>query len=402
MQNLNQQEREALLIIADISGYTRFLISHKDTVQAHAHVIINDLIQAIIKEVEIPIEVAKFEGDAIFFYAEKEGGEAEWSKHRRKIGQNLIRFFEVFYDRLVHIKSSNMCKCDACDNIDKLRLKMVIHSGKALFYQLGRHQELAGVDVVIAHKLLKNSLKSDHYLLMTEQASRDIDFPSSIDVKPHQEMYPDIGKVDTFVYFPPTVDDHLELYIQQKGTPTGFRKLRTTMGIMAKGITVQSKKPSGKKKLSVLQFGLIMMGMFVTSGAAAATVLLLQTRSLNQLAARHEALTSDITTYKEVKALYDVFTSTLQDVPANTQNQLLTLSDLTSQTVPKVRLMSYELNGESVVLRALASSTEAVSNYITLLETSSSSSSAGLKFVDLEQEGDEDSPVYIISMGRTK
>ena len=67
MQNMNQQEREAVLIIADISGYTKFLISHKDMVQTHAHVIITDLMQTIIKEVEIPIEVAKLEGDAIFF-----------------------------------------------------------------------------------------------------------------------------------------------------------------------------------------------------------------------------------------------------------------------------------------------------------------------------------------------
>ena len=54
----------------------------------------------------------------------------------------------------------------AIEHIEKLRLKLVVHSGEALFHQILGFQELAGVDVIIVHRLLKNSVEADQYLLM--------------------------------------------------------------------------------------------------------------------------------------------------------------------------------------------------------------------------------------------
>jgi hypothetical protein len=67
----NQSTHQVLLIIADISGYTRLMVSSDIEIE-HSQHIISELIQTIIKEVEVPLEVSKLEGDAIFLYAKKD------------------------------------------------------------------------------------------------------------------------------------------------------------------------------------------------------------------------------------------------------------------------------------------------------------------------------------------
>ena len=59
-------EHDVLLLIADISGYTDFMLSNKVSL-AHSQDIITKLMKVIIKEVKIPLKISKFEGDAIFF-----------------------------------------------------------------------------------------------------------------------------------------------------------------------------------------------------------------------------------------------------------------------------------------------------------------------------------------------
>jgi hypothetical protein len=56
-----------VLIIADISGYTRFMTRTKMSL-AHAQAIITELLQSILHEIEIPLHVVEIEGDAVFFY----------------------------------------------------------------------------------------------------------------------------------------------------------------------------------------------------------------------------------------------------------------------------------------------------------------------------------------------
>jgi hypothetical protein len=87
-------EKEAILMIADISGYTKYMLSNQIDL-VHAQVVINELISTIIKQVEIPLEISKLEGDAVFFFAERPSETALWDNTRREIGKKLIKFFEV-------------------------------------------------------------------------------------------------------------------------------------------------------------------------------------------------------------------------------------------------------------------------------------------------------------------
>jgi hypothetical protein len=201
------QEQEVILIITDISGYTRFMLSNRQSL-LHGQIIITELTKAIIAQVDIPLEISKLEGDAVFLYAQKING-ADWQETSRQIGQKLLDFLSAFSDKLLELGQSNTCSCDACTFVEKLSLKIVVHSGKALLYQISKFEELSGVDVIIVHRLLKNSVPASEYILMTEAAYQDVQFPVEIPVTPGEEVYTDIGKIKTYVYLPSTAPESM-------------------------------------------------------------------------------------------------------------------------------------------------------------------------------------------------
>ena len=197
----DQSTHQVLLIIADISGYTRFMVS-SDIETMHSQHVISELIQTIIREVEIPLEVSKLEGDAIFLYAKKESAEFTPDDILRITGEKLILFFEAFHEKLQELASHISCNCGACSNLHALKLKIVAHSGEALFYRIHHFNELSGTDVILVHRLLKNSEATDEYLLLTEPAYMDIEFPCKLPVIEGRESYEHLGEVKTFVYNP--------------------------------------------------------------------------------------------------------------------------------------------------------------------------------------------------------
>lgn len=189
-----------LLILADISGYTRYMTANAKTL-AHSQGIITELIQAIVHQIKLPLEVAKLEGDAVFLFCPKRG-DFSWPETRRTVGASLLAFFQLFRERLAELSESNTCSCQACAHIEKLRLKIIVHSGEVLFHRVLNFVELAGVDVIIAHRLLKNSVKAEQYLLVTEAARADLEFPGEISFVAHSETYQDLGRINAHVSFP--------------------------------------------------------------------------------------------------------------------------------------------------------------------------------------------------------
>jgi hypothetical protein len=190
-----------LLIIADISGYTRYMTANAKTL-AHSQTIITELVKAIIESVELPLEVAKLEGDAVFLFCRKQTGSNPWAEARRVIGEKLLRVFRLFGDKVVELSQSITCTCNACTHIEKLRLKVIVHSGEALFHHVFNFLELAGVDVIVLHRLLKNSIAADQYLLLTEAARQDLEFPEQIRWVNGSETFEEIGRINTLAFIP--------------------------------------------------------------------------------------------------------------------------------------------------------------------------------------------------------
>lgn len=194
-------ERDVVLVIADISGYTNFMVANR-TELAHSQQIIGALLEAVLEEVEIPLKVSKFEGDAVFLYMARQD-DGQWPT--RLVEAKLPRFFTAFRSRLRALASSLTCTCGACANVAALRLKLVVHAGTALFYEIAGHAELAGVDVIVVHRLLKNSVAANEYVLVTEQAGQYL-MPDLPVLGRSAEEYGPIGAVDVIAYAPPRED----------------------------------------------------------------------------------------------------------------------------------------------------------------------------------------------------
>jgi hypothetical protein len=189
-----------LLILADISGYTRYMTANARTL-SHSHTIIAELIQAIASAVEIPMELVELEGDAIFLFCRKDRDPATWKGQRELICRKLMEFFQRFRARLLELRRSNICTCHACAHIDQLSLKVLVHSGEVLVHQVLHFKKLSGVDVILIHRLLKNSVGHPEYLLLTEAAYRDLQFSEDNRFEPGSEQYEHLGSIKTFVHY---------------------------------------------------------------------------------------------------------------------------------------------------------------------------------------------------------
>jgi hypothetical protein len=154
------------LLLADISGYTSFL---SQTELDHAHEILTDLLETILKRFKSLLTIHKIEGDAIFAYA---------SDTRIFRGETLLELLETTYtdfrERMKSVRRHTTCTCRACQSIPMLDLKFIVHHGDFVLQSIGGTPELAGSDVNLVHRLLKNHVSENTgwraYALFTSAA----------------------------------------------------------------------------------------------------------------------------------------------------------------------------------------------------------------------------------------
>jgi hypothetical protein len=158
--------------------------------------------RSVLKELKVPLRVSKLEGDAVFFYLCKEGAAGERMRRAGDIRARIDRMFAAFDRRIAELVQSNICPCAGCKSVEMLRLKMVVHSGSALFYRLDRFTELSGFDVILVHRLLKNSVDGDEYVLLSEAARNDLFASEETMFEEGEECYDDVGTTKTYVYRP--------------------------------------------------------------------------------------------------------------------------------------------------------------------------------------------------------
>jgi hypothetical protein len=158
----------AFMLIADIGGYTKFMKVHRINL-AHAQHVVAQLLEAVIDGAG-NLKLAKLEGDAAFFYGEL-AKDADVDKFARRVSD--IR--RSFLTRQQEMNVDRWCTCDGCVQADQLKLKFVAHEGEIAFQKVKRNTELAGIDVIFVHRLLKNSVPSAEYVLMSESVHSHVD-----------------------------------------------------------------------------------------------------------------------------------------------------------------------------------------------------------------------------------
>ena len=183
-------ETSATILIPDISGFTEFMTTTELEHSSHA---INYLIDAIVKAVEEEYEVSEIEGDAVLLI--KKGP----APSKKEIVDICLRIFNSFHFHRKWMQQHTICPCGACQAIINLTLKFVAHRGPVAEIKVGRFVKQSGPEMIVAHRLLKNSINNNEYLLMTEKLSQqaaDTEIPIEMEWSSSFEEYASIGKVD--------------------------------------------------------------------------------------------------------------------------------------------------------------------------------------------------------------
>lgn len=192
---LNQSE-PACLVIADIAGYTGYLAG---TELDHAQDILADLMGVVVGALRPTFRLAKLEGDAAFVYAFTEAIDGS------ALQDTIERCYFAFRRRLRDIKQASACECNACILIPNLDLKFVAHHGLVARQRIAGRDELAGSAVVVAHRLLKNSINEAlgfaAYALYSADcvAAMQLADPKAAGLVEHHEAYEHLGEVIVWV-----------------------------------------------------------------------------------------------------------------------------------------------------------------------------------------------------------
>lgn len=183
------------LLVADISGYTNYLSASE---LEHAHGTLTDLLELLIDRTRPPLVIDRLEGDAVISYGldgELPGGQA--------FVESIEETYVAFRRMIDLMILNNKCGCNACANVSSLDLKFFVHHGSFLFQRLGDGVELLGTDVILIHRLMKNSVVKETgilaYCMYTDAAVEALGIGEYSGLMSHIEHADDFGDVQTWV-----------------------------------------------------------------------------------------------------------------------------------------------------------------------------------------------------------
>ena len=179
------------LVLTDISGYTSYLLG---TELEHAQDVLSDLIGVVVSNLQPALTVSKLEGDAVFAYA------LEGACCASTLLDTIEQSYFAFRSRQRDIDHATSCTCDACRQIPTLDLKFIAHYGSFVRRELAGSEELTGRDVIVLHRLSKNSaadaLGTKGYALLTDACVDALGLdPAALGMQPHVERYDDVGEI---------------------------------------------------------------------------------------------------------------------------------------------------------------------------------------------------------------
>ena len=162
---------------------------------AHAQDIVGRLLEAVLEAAGGRLTLSKLEGDAAFFYlAAPPGSEPDLSA----VFDDVANIYRGFHAQIADMRAANLCWCDGCTQAGNLTIKFVGHLGEAAVHRVKQWTELAGLDVIVVHRMLKNDVPVPEYLLMTKPVLERV----AGAVRDRASALPmnlaDVGKIDAY------------------------------------------------------------------------------------------------------------------------------------------------------------------------------------------------------------
>jgi hypothetical protein len=189
------------LLLVDISGYTTFLA---DVERAHGedfsgglpagYRVLGELLDGVVRGIAPAFDLVKLEGDAVFGAAPA----ARLEGQADTVVDRLATMYAAFATQRASMKDVQDDKCVACNSVQHLDLKAILHRGLAVAQQVGGTEDLHGPAVNAAHRLLKNKIRDRigyrPYLFVTAPAAAGLGLGDR--GFEHEETYADIGRID--------------------------------------------------------------------------------------------------------------------------------------------------------------------------------------------------------------
>ena len=189
----------ALYFMPDISGFTDFVTS---TEIEHSKHIISELLEILIDANYINLELVEIEGDALFMYTK------DFPEFSDLLGQSK-KMLDAFSQHIQQYNTNRICECGACVSAQDLQIKFLIHYGEISLMRVKDIVKPYGADVIKIHRLLKNSIPSDQYLLIS-QVTLDF-YNREKDTIPEFRSNQDVYDYGTLAYAYTELESRVEL-----------------------------------------------------------------------------------------------------------------------------------------------------------------------------------------------
>jgi hypothetical protein len=187
---MNEKTQQGYLVIADISGFTSYLAKVE---LEHAHEILTDLLEIIVREFKMLLTISKLEGDAVFAYVPEES-----IPDGERILELIENTYTAFRRQREISRNNTICTCNACKSIPSLDLKFFVHYGDFIVQEVSGIRELVGSDVNMIHRLMKNHVTENTgwnaYMLFTRQAFEHLGIKPE-EIHKQTESYEHLGEI---------------------------------------------------------------------------------------------------------------------------------------------------------------------------------------------------------------
>lgn len=196
------EQRALTLLVADISGYTRF-ITDREVALAHAEQIVVDLLEAVVENAGPPLVLHELEGDAVTLYTDW----AEGPLHCHSIATQAERMVEAFRRKSAELADScSLCECQACSHVADLSLKVVVHCGDLVVNRFRQFTKIAGEPMITVHRLLKNDIEADEYILFTARFAEHLPDAYRQELEVREQHAEGLGTLQILVRYPATAE----------------------------------------------------------------------------------------------------------------------------------------------------------------------------------------------------
>jgi len=160
------------------------------------------VMDTVVRRLRPPFRLAKFEGDAAFMYAVCMRSPTRWTDRSSRTQSS--RPISPFASG----SATSSCRLPAsaapAGDMQRLDLKFVCHHGEFIKHKMAGREELAGRDVILVHRLLKNAvnerLGAHAYALYSDSCVQTMSIdPNAQGLVEHKESIDVLGEVKCWV-----------------------------------------------------------------------------------------------------------------------------------------------------------------------------------------------------------